>query len=269
MTLLRRKLPSVLGAAVLSVAFMATGVVTAAAAPNGTCTGGTFGSPVSIAAGTYRSLTIAGNCAVNAGNVTVQRNVTVLPGAGLNALFGGSRLTVGRNLLVGAGASLGLGCDPVELACFDNADATSSHTVWGNLIVDHGLLVIVHDNHIAGEVAQEGGGGGGSCASLFENGPPAYVDYAGNTIGSDATVSDLRTCWDGFSHNTVGGSVNLNNNKTTIPDGNLADGNIIAHDLVCFDDSPTPHLSDGPTKIKNVVGGVARGQCAAISVGAV
>ena len=61
MDLLRKKLPSLLGAAALAVSFMATGVMTAAAAPNGTCTGGTFVSPTPIPGGAYRSLTIAGN----------------------------------------------------------------------------------------------------------------------------------------------------------------------------------------------------------------
>jgi hypothetical protein len=265
--LLRKKLPSLLGAAALAVSFMATGVMTAAAAPNGTCTGGTFVSPTPIPGGAYRSLTIAGNCAVDDGNVIVQRNVTVLPGASLNALFASSSLTVGRDLLVKTGGSIGLGCDPVELPCFDNADATNGDTVWGNLVVNHGRLVIVHDSHIAGEVAQKGGGGGLNCAPISEGVTAAYVDYANNTIGGDATVADLRTCWDGFSHNTVGGSVNLNDNRTFLGDGNLADGNHITHNFSCFDDSPAPHLSDTPTKIMNVVGGVARGQCAAISVG--
>jgi len=59
--------------------------------------------------------------------------------------------------------------------------------------------------------------------------------------------------------------VRLIDNQTAIPDGNLADGNHISGNFTCLDDSPAPHLSDGPVQILNVVGGSARGQCAAIS----
>jgi len=59
--------------------------------------------------------------------------------------------------------------------------------------------------------------------------------------------------------------VRLIDNQTAIPDGNLADGNHISGNFTCLADSPAPHLSDGPVQILNVVGGSARGQCAAIS----
>jgi hypothetical protein len=85
-------------------------------------------------------------------------------------------------------------------------------------------------------------------------------------IGGSASVSGLRTCWDGFSHNVVAGNVNHTDNRTAIDDGNLIDGNHIAGSLRCFDDAPAPHLSDGPTPTMNVVGKAAQGQCAAISV---
>jgi hypothetical protein len=132
-------------------------------------------------------------------------------------------------------------------------------------VADGAVLMIVHDNHIGGNVGQEGGGGGFSCAELFPNGPPAYTDYANNVIGGAASVTGLRTCWAGFSHNTVGKSVEYSNNQTSIPDGNLMDGNHIRGSLQCFNNSPNPHLSDGPNKILNVVGGVVSGQCVAIS----
>jgi len=47
------------------------------------------------------------------------------------------------------------------------------------------------------------------------------TDYAFNTIGGSASVTGLRTCWDGFSHNTGGGNVQLVDNQTAIEDGNL------------------------------------------------
>ena len=257
--LVRRKLFGLLASAVVVGALFVTGATSVSAAGNGSCSGGT------IAPGTYGNLTINGFCMVDGGNVTVQHNVVVTSTGALNAIFSGSRLTVGGNLIVQSGGLLGLGCDPVEFACMDNPDGTSNHSVGHNLIADGAVLMIVHDNRIGGNVEQSGGGGGFSCDSLFPNGPPAYTDYANNVIGGSASVTGLRTCWDGFSHNVVGGSVRLLDNQTALPDGNLADGNHISGNFTCLGDSPAPHLSDGPTQILNVVGGAARGQCAAIS----
>jgi hypothetical protein len=255
------RLMGFVGAVSLSAALLVTGAGTAAAASSGsTCSGGP------VPAGTYKSLTITGSCEVVAGDVTVEGNLKVSSTGLLNALFSGSTLTVGGNLIVQQGGLLALGCDPEELACFDNPQGTSSHSIGGNLVADGAILMIVHDNRISGNVSQEGGGGGFSCSELFPHGPPAYTDYANNVIGGAASVTGLRTCWDGFSHNVVGKSVEFSNNQTAIPDGNLADGNHIARDFSCLGDSPAPHLSDGPVKTPNVVGGVASGQCAAISV---
>jgi hypothetical protein len=255
-----RKLASLLAGGALAATFAVTAATNASAATtNGSCTGGT------VAAGTYGNLTITGFCTVDGGNVTVERNVHVTSTGALQALFSESTLTIGGNLIVDQGGLLALGCDPVELPCMDNPDGTSADSVGGNLVADGAVLVIVHDNRIGGNVEQEGGGGGFSCSQLFPNGPPAYTDYANNTIGGQASVTGLRTCWNGFSHNIVAGNVQLSDNQTAIPDGNLVDGNHIGRNLSCSADTPAPHLSDGPVKILNVVGRKASGQCAAIS----
>ena len=256
---IRRKLFSLLTGGALAATLVVAGAVSVAAASNGTCSGGT------VASGTYGNLTITGFCTLDGGNVTVQRNVVVTSTGAFDAMFSESTLSVGGNLIVQTGGLLALGCDPEESACMDNPDGTSADSVGGNLVADGAVLMIVHDNRIGGNVEQSGGGGGFSCNELFPNGPPAYTDYANNTIGGSATVSGLRTCWDGFSHNSVGGSVRLLDNQTAIPDGNLTDGNRIAGNFTCLGDSPAPHLSDGPVQTLNVVGGTARGQCAAIS----
>jgi len=257
---IRRKLAGLFTGVAVAATLVITGATSVSAAGNGTCAGGT------VAAGSYKSLTITGFCTLDGGNVNVQLNLKVASTGAFNALFGESTLTVGGNLIVDPGGVLALGCDPEELPCFDNAAATSNHSVGRDLLVDHGLLVIVHDNHIGGNVEQDGGGAGFNCDSVFPNGPPDYTDYAGNVIGGSASISGLRTCWTGFSHNVVGGNVNHTNNQTAIDDGNLIDGNHIAGSLRCFNDAPAPHLSDGPTPIMNVVGRAAQGQCASISI---
>ena len=256
---IRNKLFSLLvGGATVATLFI-TGATGAAASDKATCAGGT------IAPGTYSSLTITGFCTLDGGDVTVRHNLNVASTGALDALFSESTLTVGGSLIVEEGGLLALGCDPVELACMDNPDGTSTHSVAHNLKADGAVLMIVHDNRIGGNVDQQGGGGGFSCNELFPGGPPAYTDYAFNTIGGSASVTGLRTCWDGFSHNTVGGNVQLVDNQTAIEDGNLVDGNFIRNNLSCFENVPSPHLSDGPTPMKDIVGGHARGQCAAIS----
>ena len=255
----RRKLSSLLAGVALAATFVIAGAANVGAATNGTCSGGT------IAPGTYANLTVIGFCTVDGGDVTVQNNLKVASTGALNALFAESKLTIGGNLIVDTGGLLALGCDPEEFACFDNPGGTSHHSIVGNLIADGAVLMIIHDNRIGGNVEQAGGGVGFSCNELFPNGPPAYTDYANNNIGGSATVTGLRTCWAGFSHNTVSGSVRLIDNQTAIDDGNLADGNHIGGNFTCLGNSPAPHLSDGPVKTLNVVGGTARGQCTVIS----
>jgi hypothetical protein len=270
-TLLRKKLPSLLGAAAIAVSFMATGVMTAAAAPNSTCAGG------SIASGTYNTLTITGFCAADQGNVTVNHNLVIQPGAGLLAAFGNSNVNVGRDLLVGSGGLLVLGCEPGAFSCFDDGTLTTNDTVGHNLVAKGGLLMIVHHTTIWGEVAQTGGGGGVNC-QLLQFGPPAYTTYEDNVMHGDVTVAGLRTCWSGFFRNVVSGSVNWNNNITwdgtpepnpsdaTLhgdEDGNEITTNTIHGNLSCFNNFPAIQFGDsGGTP--NTVLGTTRGQCTAV-----
>ena len=115
------KLFSCVKAAIAAVIFLGAAGSSAWAGGDATCSGG------SIASGVYSNLNIAGTCAVDSGSVTVQHNLTVLPGATLVAVKGGidgfgdgslsSDLTVGGNLDVQAGAVLYLGCEPVYNSC--------------------------------------------------------------------------------------------------------------------------------------------------------
>ncbi len=252
-----RKLVSALGACALAAGLMVFGTATASAATSFTCAGG------SVPAGTYRDLTIAGLCMIDSGNVTVKQNLVIRSGAGLNGGFAGSMLSVAHNVIVNSNGLLFLGCDPVEQPCFNDANATQGHTVSGSLTSWHAALVVVHDSTIGGSVAVNGGGAGFSCAPLFTNGPPDFTNFSLDTIGGNVTVRHLRTCWDGFNGNTVGGSVTWNDNQGSplTGDANLMDNNSIGLNLTCFTNNPTPHLSDGPVKTLNTIGGAASGQC--------
>jgi hypothetical protein len=273
----RRKLPAFVGAAALASMFMGTGVVTAAAAPlNATCAGG------SVAAGTYRSLTITGFCNVDSGNVKVKRNLTIAPGGGLNAAFSGSDLSIRGDLVIKPSGLVILGCEPSAFPCFNDPNGSTggtpgyetNHTVRGDMIAKGATLVLVHHNTIWGEVSQTGGGGGLPCVSLFPQGPPAYTTYEDNKIHDDVTVSGLNTCWSGFFRNTVWGEVNWNHNTTWDgtpeppgdpsvhgdEDGNEIANNTIYGDLNCFHNMPVMQFGDSAGTPSTVYGD-ARGQC--------
>jgi hypothetical protein len=260
MRFLRLKLPVMLGAAALAAGLTAPATASASSVSNSTCAGG------SIAAGTYGSLTITGLCNLDSGNVVVAGDVLVAQGGGLLAAFSGSNLTVAGNLLVKAGGLLALGCEPAlgDFTCMNNPAGRTHHTVGGSLLVTNATLVIVHHDHITGDVIQTGGGGHSSCNPIFPGGPPPYTDYHDNSIGGNVRVSGLHTCWDGFLFNRVSGGVSWNDNHTVIPDGNLMGNNQVHEDLSCFDNAPKPHLSD-ITPVLNRVFDDARGQCAGIS----
>jgi hypothetical protein len=90
-----------------AVLVAAVGVSPAAASDGDhgyTCHGG------SIPAGVYRSLQVAGPCSLDAGNVTVNGEVTVLKGGALIAAFGGSNLRRSQKYRHSASKSSGSMC---------------------------------------------------------------------------------------------------------------------------------------------------------------
>src|SRR5580658_3454130 len=154
---------------------------TAAAAPTGsggnyTCTG-TSASPGTLA-GNFANVTIAGTCLVDAGNVNIAGNLTVADGASLVGDFGmndktdsgTSNLTVRGNVVVEFGASLMIGCYPLQVTlwgggglfttpdfpCDDDPNAfpamgnsaptlSATEHIGGNLVAYDALGVVVHN----------------------------------------------------------------------------------------------------------------------------
>ena len=250
-----------IAAPILAIGALSVSPVAATAASNGatTCQGG------SVAPGTYSSLNIAGFCSVDSGAVTVLNNLTVLPGGGLNAAFGGSDLSVGRNLDVQDNGILALGCEPEAFSCFNDPSMTTNDSVGGNLTGAGALMMLVHHNTIGGNVTQSGGGGGVTCDTqpLGPKGPPAYSTYEDNVIGRNASVTGLQTCWLGFIRNNVSGNVNFNNNVDFLSDGNEVVTNTVGRNLNCSGNSPAPHVGDSLGSL-NSVSGRATGQCASL-----
>ena len=270
MTLLRRKLPTVMTAAALAAAFMTIGPVTAGAATNATCAGG------SVPGGAYDSLTITGFCPIDSGLVEVRHNLTIAPGGALNAAFFGSNLKIGHDLLVGSSGILVLGCEPFAFPCFNDPNAMNGGTegmqtndsIGHNLTSNQATMVLLHHSSIKHNVVQSGGGDGVTCASqpLGPNGPPAYSTYEDNTVGGNVSVVELGTCWAGFFRNTVWGNVTWNKNITADEDGNEIATNTIHGSLSCFDNDPAVQFGDSQG-IPNIVFGEIRGQCTAVSTG--
>lgn len=275
---IRNRLSCLFAGGALCAALLVAGAQGVAAASPGTCAGG------SIAAGTYRSLSVTGICNVDSGDVRVLGGLSIGPGAGLNAAFAGSNLVVGGGLTVNGGL-LVLGCEPGPFTCFNDPNQQTGtpgfqtdDTVGGGLQASGAILMLVHHSTISGGVSQIGGGGGIGCAPLFDQGPPPYTTYEDNIIRGGATVEGLRTCWSGFFRNTVDGSVNWNDNVTwdgtpessfqdTIlhgdDDGNEIANNRIQGNLNCFGNFPAVQFGDSVQPV-SVVTGRVNGQCTAV-----
>ena len=256
------KVTGVLAAAGLAGAFAMTGPIPAAAAGSYTCSGGTSSSPSVIPAGTYASITVTGFCAPDTGTVTVLKGLTVAPGGAFDSQDASSTVSIGGSVDVQNGGLLALGCGPsFDTPCPEGSDVASNDTIHGNLGSQGATLLILHHDTIGGNVGVQGGGGGLTCDNLPSIPTPPFIDFDTNTIGGNASVTGLETCWSGFSNNEIGGNADYTNNQTLIPDGNFVGGNTIAGNLSCFGDSPAPHLSDFAA-VPNSVTGHTSGQCA-------
>ncbi|MGD1011058.1 MAG: hypothetical protein ABR925_00775 [Acidimicrobiales bacterium] len=133
-----------------------------------------------VPAGTYGSMVISGVCYMPAGTVDVLGNLTIAPGALLDAVTPGDGLAfptpstlslepagtalvpatvvVGGNVVVGAGAVLLLGCSP-NISC---PEAITDDWIGGNLTGLDALAVVVHSTYVGGNFSLVGGGGGPS-----------------------------------------------------------------------------------------------------------
>jgi hypothetical protein len=232
-----------------------------------------MGPPESLAAGAYTTVTVAGVCVVDSGQVTTSGDVTIQPGAALLAAFatdggsGTSGIAVGGNLNVQNGAALLLGCEAAHFSCFDDPDSgsptlNSADSVAGSIEAPSALGVIVHVTTVGQDVVETGGGGGFNCDSteLFGGGP-AYSDYEDNVIGGNLRVSGVISCWFGAIRNQIGGSASFANNTFVDPDASENLTNQIAGNLLCSGNSPVVQYGDS-TGSNNVVGGTASGECA-------
>jgi hypothetical protein len=257
----RIKLTGVLAVSAMALAFTVGAAFPAAASANYTCSGGRPSKPSVIPAGTYGSITVKGFCAPADPGALTADNLKVASGGTFFSLLGHATVTINGSVDVRSGGQFALGCAPTfDVSCFDDPSATSDDTIHGNLSAEGAGLLIVHNDTIEGDVSVLGGGGGLTCTNIPGLHTPPYVDLSTNMLGGSVSVAGLRTCWAGFSTNTVSGSVSYVNNKTVISDGNFVGANTIASNLSCYRNKPQPHLSD-ITPVPNSVSGKTFGQC--------
>ncbi len=226
--------------------------IASATTPGPTTCGTAMGPPASLPPGTYTTVTVAGICTVDGGQVVTSGDVTVQPGALLLAAFatdgasGTSGITVGGNLNVGSGAALILGCENPAFTCLrSTADLNSPDSVAGSIVAPSALAVIVHDSTIGHDIVETGGGGGFNCDNndLLE-GNPAYSDYEDNTIAGNLRVSGVTSCWFGAIRNKIGGSATFANSTFVDPDASENLTNQIAGNLLCSGNSPVVQYGD-------------------------
>lgn len=242
----------------------------ASSGPGGaTCSGG------SVAPGTYSSLQISGACKVDAGSVSVEHDLTVLPGAALLASYGGtdkdpvgSNLNVGGNIYVMAGAILALGCEPENYICTNDPDQSvgsyfTRDSVGGSILAEDALTVLVHLTTVQHDILMTGGGGGVSCSRSLPvlGGSPSYGDFEDVIVGGNLSITKFQSCWLGLFRVTVGLNVEFNDNVNADPDSNEMGTNSILGNLSCAGNNPMPQLGDSAGSLSNVFGH-ALGQCA-------
>jgi hypothetical protein len=272
-----RRLVACLGAGGLAAALIAVPAVTASASgavSTKTCSG-TPTAP-GVLTGTYPgNVVVKGVCAVNAGPAVVRGNLAIAPGGAVLAIFalndkthkGFSSLTVKKNVTVGKGAALALGCEPNFFTCADDKGKTptlqSRGTIGGTLSAANPLGVLVHNSSITGSVTERGGGGGLSCKpkgifKLFQS--PPYSDYEDNVVGGSVNVSGMTSCWLGLLRNDVHGNFTFSTNKMGDPDANEVLHNYVNRSLTCQANVPAVQYGDSGSS-PNVVSRKATGQC--------
>ena len=135
----------------------------------------------SVSSGTYATLTITGFCQVDSGLVSVVGSMTVNARAGLLAV---AAAQISRSAVICPSAITGSWRSAVcrGLSRASTTPAGSSHDrIRGNVVGSNALMMLVHNNLIAGEATQTGGGGR-TCHNfpLGPDGPPAYSTWEDN-----------------------------------------------------------------------------------------
>jgi len=248
------KLRLLCGLCLCTAAALGIWAASAGADPNAVPICATAGPALS---GTYNNLTVTGNAYVAAGTtLTVKGTLTLAPNACLDAFTLGT-VHVTSNVVVGKGATLGLGCTPNAIGPGPPCNGvTTNDTVGGSIIANQALTMYIDGVTIGGALTSTGGGPG--LLGEFLNFP-----VKDNTIRGNVSITGWQGGWFGFIRNHVGGQVVYSNNASVQdPDAGEVVTNTIAGNLTCQGNSPAVQVGDSGG-LPNTVGGHKVGQCAA------
>jgi hypothetical protein len=171
------------------------------------------------------------------------RAVVVPDGA---VCFSDGPIHIHAGLWIGSGATFVLGSEE---------SGWTTGTIGGGVHAKGPASVQIHFATINGGIHIHGGSG--------PFGPPFDVTWNAiedNVIQGGATISGYDGFWFGFIRNTVRGTVRLNDNTLTDPDGNEYVTNTIHGSLKCSGNDPAPQVGDSEG-LPNVVTGRKMGQC--------
>jgi hypothetical protein len=223
--------------------------------------------------GNYQNLTVTNIAFVSKKDtVTVSGNLTLAPGACLDAFSRGT-VHVARNVIVGKGATLALGCAPGSNGppgippC---KYTTTDDTVGGNITADRPLTMYLTAVTVGGNVVSDGGGFSTPGLSF----PVKNMNISGNLVLEGWTGGP--GAWIGALRNQVGGNMIMTGNVGNRPgedgdnDSTEVDGNTVGHNLICQSNTPPAQYGDAYNPAEgngpNVVGHKAIGECASLTV---
>jgi len=253
----RRKAAAALAAAVCAAAMTVVGAGPASASQDRTvCKGG------DIASGTYETLVITGYCVIpDDAKVVVKDNLVLKRGAVLNAVTLAT-VHVHGNVRVGHRAILGLGCTVIGVGCAADSDVR----VGGNIVAFKPLTMFIDGVTVCGNVRSFGGGPG---LDVTHDNIAFNYAFKDNTVHGNVRLMNWRGGWMGAIRNDVSGYVVYARNAGNDPDANEIVHNMVGGNLGCWGNSPAAQFGDAaegapPGYAQNVVGGRAKGQCAAL-----
>jgi len=232
-------------------------------------------------------MTITGVCFVSVGNVVIQGNLAVAPGALLDDVTAGdptgapvvsATVTVGGNVTVGSGGVLLLGCSP-NITC-SNPPGITYGSIAGNLTASGAQGVVVHSIAVGGNVSISGGGGGAAAVTCNAQAPgaptvanlepwsldptldftPVYTDVEDSSIGGSLSITHVTSCWLGSLRDQIAGSATWSYNTMGDPDAMEVGSNLILNNMSCSGNTPAIQFGDGGAA-PSVVGLSASGQC--------
>jgi hypothetical protein len=260
--------------ATIATAFVGSAGIASADPTSAPLCGSSEATTGTALSGDYYNLTVSGIAFVASdATLNVSGDLRVAPGACLDAFSMGT-VHVGRDVIVGPGATLALGCAPGSNGppgtppCSGVAD----DTVGGNITAVQPLTMYLTAVTVRWNVVSIGGG--------FST-PGLNFPVKSMNIGGDLVLQGWHGgpgAWIGALRNHVGGDMVIANNVGARPGDNPTEdpndstevvGNTVGGSLICLANTPPAHYGDAYDEATgngpNTVGRRAIGECAGLT----